>query len=83
MDIFLPIFKALENAGVRYLTVDGVATVLHGYARLTADVDLVVQLEESNCRKAIEALLALQFRPRAPANALDFANQAKREEWIR
>jgi hypothetical protein len=38
---FEVIFQALELAGVRFLVVGGVAVVLHGHARFTADLDLV------------------------------------------
>lgn len=37
------VFDALNAAGVRYLVVGGVAVVLHGHLRTTADLDLVVQ----------------------------------------
>ena len=36
---------ALEKGGVRYLIVGGVAVVLHGHLRATADLDLVLHLE--------------------------------------
>jgi hypothetical protein len=39
---FEQIFEALGQAGVRYVVVGGVAVVLHGHPRLTADRDLVV-----------------------------------------
>jgi hypothetical protein len=45
MDPFTPIFGALDAAGVRYVVVGGLAAVLHGQPRLTADVDLVLDLE--------------------------------------
>ena len=83
MDIFLPIFGALGVAGVRYITVGGLATVMHGYARLTSDIDLIVQLDEPNCRQAIECLCSLGFRPRAPVDPLEFAVKETREEWIK
>ena len=81
--MFLPVFEALWRAGVRYVTVGGVATVLHGYARLTADIDLVIHLEPENWRRAIAALVDLGFRPRAPVDPFDFADAAKREDWVR
>jgi hypothetical protein len=43
--LFEPLFAALEAAGARYVVVGGVATVLQGFARLTAGVDLIVDLE--------------------------------------
>lgn len=74
---------ALNRAGVRYLVVGGVAVVLHGYLRTTADLDLVVQLERDNVLRAMSALSALQFRPRAPVPAAAFAEHEARERWIR
>lgn len=44
MSLYLPPFKALNDANVKYVVVGGVATVLHGYARLTMDVDLITDL---------------------------------------
>ena len=37
------VVKALGEAHVRYLVVGGVAVVLHGHLRTTADLDLLVQ----------------------------------------
>jgi hypothetical protein len=74
---------ALAEAQVRYLVVGGVAVVLHGHLRVTADLDLVVQLEPANVRRAITALDGLGFRPRAPVTATDFADAEIRESWVR
>ncbi|MEX1311252.1 MAG: hypothetical protein AB1Z65_12585 [Candidatus Sulfomarinibacteraceae bacterium] len=37
---FVPVLKALNDAGVRYLVVGGVAVVLHGHLRTTGDLVL-------------------------------------------
>jgi len=76
------IFEALANAHVRYLVVGGVAVVLHGYTRFTADLDLVVALEPVNARAAMAALSSLGYRPRAPVRAVDFADPVIRKQWI-
>ena len=63
---------ALEHAHVEYLIVGGVAVVLHGHLRVTADLDLVVKLEPANVQRALVALEGLGFRPRAPVAAVGF-----------
>jgi hypothetical protein len=78
----LRIFQALERSGVRYLVVGGVAVVLHGHPRFTADLDLVVALDRENVLRAIEALGTLGYRPRAPVPAHDLADPDARRVWI-
>lgn len=82
MFIYEPIFKILNAAGVRYVVVGGVATLLHGYARLTADVDLAVDLAPQEALKMIRALVGNGFRPQIPVSAETFADPAVREEWL-
>ncbi len=59
----------------------GVAVVLHGHPRFTADLDLVVELTASNASAAIAALQTLGYRPRAPVRAEDFAVEDIRASW--
>lgn len=75
------IFRAFDDADVRYLVVGGVAVVLHGHPRFTADLDVVVELTSSNASAAIVALQTLAYRPRAPVRAEDFADDATRASW--
>ncbi len=82
MALFEPIFAALNDAHVRYVVVGGLATVLHGFARLTADVDLVVDLAPDEARRAVTTLVGLGFRPRVPVDALDLADPEVRRGWI-
>jgi len=76
------IFAALAKRKVRYLVVGGVAVVLHGVPRFTADVDLVLALDKANVLAALDALAGLGYRPRAPVPLLDFANPDLRRDWI-
>jgi hypothetical protein len=66
VSVFEPIFQILNAGGVRYVVVGGLATVLHGYARLTADVDLAVDLAPEEATKMIRALVTKGFRPQVP-----------------
>ena len=83
MPLYQPLFRALDASGTRYVVVGGVATVLHGYARLTVDVDLILDLERDAAARAMRALVALGFRPRVPVDAEDFADEGIRERWVR
>jgi hypothetical protein len=82
MSIFEPILARLNEAGGRYVVVGGLAVVLHGHARLTVDLDLVVDLAPEAARRSIAVLLDLGLRPLAPVDAFDFADASKRQSWI-
>jgi uncharacterized protein (DUF1330 family) len=77
------IFKALDRVGVRYLIAGGVAVNIHGYQRMTADLDLVVQLERDNIVKAMSALNSLGYRPIVPVTEIDFADADIRQGWVK
>lgn len=82
MALFEPVFSALNASGTRYVIVGGLAVVLHGHPRLTADVDLVLDLEPAAARRALEALKGLGLKARAPVDPLAFADARQRESWI-
>ena len=75
--------QALTAADVRYLLVGGLAVVAHGYVRFTADVDVVLDLQDNNVRRASAALAGLGYRPRAPVALEDFIDPANRAAWVR
>jgi hypothetical protein len=76
------IVRALNEAGVRYLIVGGMAVVAHGYLRFTADLDLILDLREDNLRRAVAALASQGYRPRAPVPLEDFTDAQKRAQWV-
>jgi len=69
------ILRAVNDADVRYLIVGGLAVVAHGYVRYTADVHIVLDLERDNALRAMKALDAIAYRPLAPVDATDFADE--------
>jgi hypothetical protein len=83
MALFEPIFDALNRSQIRYVVVGGLATVLHGHARLTVDVDLIVDLAPAAARRAIDALTAIGLCPRIPVRAEEFADPDTRAAWVR
>ena len=82
MSIFEPILARLNEEGGRYVVVGGLAVVFHGHARLTVDLDLVVDLAPDAARRTIAALLAIGLQPLAPVDAFEFADATKRRQWI-
>ena len=82
MNDFESLFEALNEAEVRYVVVGGLAVVLHGYARLTGDVDLIVDLVPKEAAKAIKALLGSGFKPKPPVDALQFSDPDVRQSWV-
>ncbi|MGH2508503.1 MAG: hypothetical protein ACRDHZ_14055, partial [Ktedonobacteraceae bacterium] len=49
----------------------------------TQDLDLVIDLDPVNCRKALETLESIGLKPRLPVVMQDFADPKKREDWYR
>lgn len=79
----IAIFRALREAGVRYLVAGGLAVNAHGYQRLTVDADLVIELQPDNLRAAFAAFDSLGYRPSVPVTAEGFADPEQRKRWIR
>ncbi len=75
------IFRALNEAGVRYLVVGGLAVNAHGYQRLTNDLDLVIQLSRDNILAAFQALSSLGYQTSVPITPEQFASAENRQKW--
>lgn len=52
---------ALNRAKARYLVIGGVACILHGYARATDDIDILIERTEPNAGRVLKALAALGY----------------------
>lgn len=76
------IFRAFEAADLHYVIVGGMAVNLHGYDRMTGDLDIVIALTDEGISRFITAVKALGMIPRVPVNIDDFAQPQKRHEWI-
>jgi hypothetical protein len=75
------VFKKLAEKEVRYAVAGGVALVLHGVVRLTADLDLIVDLSTDNLKNFISAINELGYKPKLPVRAEDFIDPANRKLW--
>jgi hypothetical protein len=63
------------------VVVGELAVLLHGLDRLTADVDIVIDLETEAARSAIGALTAAGYKALAPVDPMAFADERQRESW--
>lgn len=78
------VFERLEAERVRYVVVGGIAVALHGHARPTRDLDIVVEHTPAESRRATAALLSLGFVPTLPLplellTVLKFTDASRRE----
>jgi hypothetical protein len=63
---YLDLFRCLHERHVRYLLAGGLAMNLHGVARMTMDIDLVIALDEASMRSScadIAHLLRIKGHP--------------------
>ena len=75
------IVRALNEAEVRYLIVDGLAVIAHGYERLTQDVDLVIGLQPENIVRGLRSLQSIEYHMSIPVAPEEFAKPELREQW--
>ncbi len=75
------IFKALAEAGIRYVVAGGLAVNLHGVPRATMDLDVVLALDPQNVACFVEIMEREGYRPRVPVNPRDMADPDVRQQW--
>ncbi len=74
-------FSALNDNHVRYVVVGGLAGVLHGFARLTADIEMIVDLGPPEARRAVRtSAFALAPRRRLPVRRSARSSRVVRRE---
>jgi predicted nucleotidyltransferase len=83
MDLdFQAIFKELNELGIDYLVVGGLAVNFHGVPRMTYDIDLMILLESENILKLVTKLTQWGYKPKIPIDPKDLADETKRNSWI-
>jgi len=67
---------------VKYLVAGGIAVNLYGIERATADIDIVLKVDEKNLSKFVRVAKKLGLQPRLPLALDDFIDGEKRKSWI-
>jgi predicted nucleotidyltransferase len=78
---FQTIFKELNDLGIDYLVVGGLAVNFHGVPRTTYDLDLMILLEPENILKLVAKLTQWGYKPKIPIDPKDLADKSKRHSW--
>ena len=76
------LLPALAEHPVRFPPVGGLAVNIHGIARMTMDVDVIIALDPQNVDHFIAAAKELGLRPVLPVRLSELADPAKRREWV-
>ena len=72
------IVRALNDSGVPFPVVGGLAAIAHGTGR-SPDVDLVIQLREEFLERAFDALRRIDYHPAVPVTATQLSDPEMRE----
>ncbi len=51
------VYSSLQKHNVRYVTIGGVAAILHGVPRATFDLDILIEASLENAQRLLDALL--------------------------
>ena len=78
---FVGLFTLLAAGRIRFVVVGGLALLLHGLDRLTADVDLAIDLSTDATQDAVRALTEAGCRPLAPVDPMSLADPDQRRAW--
>lgn len=75
------LIKLLANSDTDYVLVGGLAVALHGYQRVTMDVDVVLAMNPENLERFISRAKAAGLRPTMPVAIESLARPDLLEQW--
>lgn len=77
------LIDAIDKAGIDYVVVGGLAVALHGYQRLTMDVDVAIAMTPDNVKRFIDCAKMAGWAPVAPIALDGLADPEQVERWYR
>ncbi|MBU0604788.1 MAG: nucleotidyltransferase family protein [Candidatus Omnitrophica bacterium] len=83
MIIYEDILREFQKQKVRYVLVGGIAVNLLGSLRSTADMDILVEMTDTNLAKIASILKKKGYRVKQPVDPMGIADSKKREDWIK
>jgi len=82
MIIYEEILRAFQKQKVKYVLVGGIAVNLLGSLRSTADMDILVEMSDSNLAKVVTILKRNGYRVKQPVDPMGIADKKTRKCWI-
>lgn len=76
------LFGKLHEYEVRYVVCGGLAVNLHGIPRMTADVDIILDLSEQNLLHFEKCVTAIKYQLSVPLKISDLSDELKRKNLI-
>ena len=73
------IFRELAQRKIRYLVIGGIAVNIHGYPRVTGDLDIMLSFERDNIKEFIALVKDLGFNPKIPARIEELSDSGIKE----
>lgn len=77
------LLRMLAEAKVEFVLVGGLAVALHGYQRVTMDVDVVLAMDEGNLQRFLAVAQASGLRPTIPVPLDSLAQPELIGQWYR
>lgn len=73
----------MNDAGIRYLVVGGVAVNLHGYSRFTGDIDVLVALDDTNLDRLAILMEKRGYSKRLPIDVRKLSDRRQVRKWLK
>lgn len=77
------LLQILLEQSIDFVLVGGMAVQLHGYMRMTYDIDLVLAMNDDNLSKFIDAAKTLGLAPVIPVPIESLKNASQIDQWHR
>lgn len=81
--LYEEVFKKLNEEKIDYAVCGGLAVIIYGYTRLTADLDLIVDLKKKNLAKLYNVLVGMGYQSKIPIKKEEFINKETLEKLAR
>jgi hypothetical protein len=76
------LFQKLHENNIRYVVCGGLAVNLHGIPRMTADIDIILDLKEDNLSRFEKCVSALHYKLHIPIAFSKLADELERRNLI-